>query len=202
MWRWHRMLCGRNPACTRSGQRSARVVVPLVVVHLLDRTEPQPKGRELEEPLATPIGNVHEADPAGTQNPTKFLERDLRLPQMLQHRHAQHDVQRVIRQCPARRPVAPPPEPSLFGWRLQVVAEGNIDQRHRLDFIDDASRKGGIESATDVRDTLAAAGSPSAAGSCDRTTRLRTCRPVKARCAVQRHDSRSVSWIFHARAPV
>ena len=61
--------------------------------------------------------------------------------------------QRVVRDVP-QGVRQHPLQSGHFLVRLQIVAEDNIDQRHGLDFIDDASRKCGIEPAADVSDAL------------------------------------------------
>ena len=59
------------------GPKILRVVVPLVIVDLLGDRHSEPERRELQEPLAPPGGNVHEAHAARSEQPVQLRERFL-----------------------------------------------------------------------------------------------------------------------------
>ena len=100
----------------------ARIVVALVLVHLLGRAQVEPKRGQLEEALAAPTGDVEEADAAGAKHAVKGAQRVQWSREVLEHRDAEHDVERVVLDLPRAHPEGVPGSPSPSDARLSSGA--------------------------------------------------------------------------------
>src|SRR6266508_1752739 len=131
-----------------------RVVVGLVVGDLLGWAEAEPKGRELEEPLAAPARHVHETGPARCRDAPQLAQDLERLPEVLEHVDAQNDVERSALHAGQRfgQSAFDRGDPLV---RLQIRGERNVDQNGPLDLVEHRPHEARLVAAAEVPDRFA-----------------------------------------------
>jgi len=125
-----------------------------VVVHLLGRREAELERGELERSLAQPGRDVDGAHSAGAQHPVELADGLLRLPEVLDHGHAEHDVQGAVGHLFQGLRKEPLDGPDL-GMRSQVGGQGDVQQSGGADAVEHPPHEGGVVAAADVGDVLA-----------------------------------------------
>src|SRR5262249_339058 len=83
------------------------IVVRLVIVHLVFRTESEAECRKLEKSFSSPRRHVEETNTVGPHDSEAVLQRSQRIPQMLENGDAQDDIKaggRYLRKCVRQRP--------------------------------------------------------------------------------------------------
>ena len=128
----------------------ARVVVALVVVHLLGRADAEPERGELERALAAPRRDVDEHDAARGGDAAQLAQRLAGLPQVLEHRQAERDVERRRLAASAARRASEPSIAVTFGCASRSSASARSTSTAERDGVELRAREARLEAAAEV----------------------------------------------------